>query len=1501
MAEEMSVSRGQTSRDKSNRSLPSARRARHASLAALACAVGLACLSSTALGASTHPFKEEWSVGSGCTPRDVATDAAGNVYVACEAVGTNGKQGAIRKFSPTGATIPFTAPVPYVAGNEITEDPGNGDVGGEHQFGPNIEIDVDKSSANPGFIYVSGSSAFASSSESIDIFAPSGEYLTSIPGGEQIGEAAGVGLDQNGRIYVAFGGGFGRAHISIFEPNSFQEVRRLVPVLKSADNNYSGACCNRIRPDTTGGAWVGWGGALFGGPSFVGKWEADQFGTNLTAGPKDPSTVLATSSPYLKEAFPGIFCPETWLGNVSTFECSLPGNSFDVDFTNNDVYMDEGSRIVPYSNGVAGDPVHQDGPAFGEPHLVGSRGVDIRPDGTVIAAQTGRNEEQTVHFTGFVTGDKYTLTCPNGEATAEIEWSSNISTLVSNMRVALEAKCGAGNITLPFNSANVVVRFVGIFSHIDVPPMICTKVTGSGSCEIINELNGAKEGVVTFEKGATLPTVTTKEEASKDIGHTTATARGLVDPANGGVIEACQAKYGENTEYKSGTAACEPPTPYPNGSVKEVSAPLTGLTVGKTYHYRFEATNANGTNIGGDRIFEAKAVLQLETKAATNIDRNDATLQGQLDADGLATEYFYEYGATSAYGLKTLNSEGKGISITGAPGEILPTPFALGHLLAGHTYHYRLVAKNSLGTTKGKDVAVRTASPPLIEGVGAENVTDSSADIHAVINPVGYASTYVLEYGINPSYGQSLPPSPEDELGAGNKPVTVNLHLEGLPAGSTIHYRVRATNEWGTSETDDTTFNFRPPACPNAHVRQVTGTSYLPDCRAYELVSPGYAGAVQLMPGEGFTNFAEEFGGSEFAQYPQNFGYATGPSRFTYLGALGSIQGLYTSNALLDVYLATRTNHGWVTTFPGLKGDETTFSYGRVCSDSMDLCVDHVGSIIISGEPNQKSSAPFLYRADGTRTGRLPTNVNVVKNGTKFRGDEELSGDFSHFVFSTLTPFTPEGSSKAPGAIYDNALGPKTLTIASKLPNGEDLPPEASTVSDPTHMNGIAAVSQNGSRIIMAGTTQKACDIEKPPFGCPYILGFPARLYLRVNDAITYDVSRGEEVNYVGATRDDSKIFFTTSTALLPGKTSGTDSDHSADLYMWEEQGDRLTLISQEGSLGNRDDCNANWNGGQCNVTALTPERAVGSTEFDYVAHVPGVDDLLANQTGDVYFYSPEDLVEGQVGGENERNLYLYRNGHLQLVSALDPGTQIERITVSTDGSHAAFLTKSSMTAYNSEKQPEVYAYNADTNTIRCASCNPSGAKPQTGAKVVTVAESGPFMANDGRAFFATKESLVPQDTDGIRDFYEYVDGRAQLISSGTGEREGTGGLETLSFFFGSLQTSLEAVSRDGADVYFSTFESLVPEDQNGSFIKMYDARAAGGFDFNPELGPCAAADECHGSDTSPPAPAAIGTGGNLGSSGNLPAPPKKHKKKKKKHHKRSKRHAHRQGGRSNG
>jgi hypothetical protein len=131
-------------------------------------------------------------------------------------------------------------------------------------------------------------------------------------------------------------------------------------------------------------------------------------------------------------------------------------------------------------------------------------------------------------------------------------------------------------------------------------------------------------------------------------------------------------------------------------------------------------------------------------------------------------------------------------------------------------------------------------------------------------------------------------------------------------------------------------------------------------------------------------------------------------------------------------------------------------------------------------------------------------------------------------------------------------------------------------------------------------------------------------------------------------------------------------------------------------------------------------------------------------------------------------------------------------------------------------------------------------------------------MSDDGRVAFATADRLVPRDTNDIIDVYEFVEGRPQLITAGTGERDL---FPKLSALIEGVHTGLEAVSRDGTDIYFSTFDTLVPQDQNGAFIKFYVARTGGGFPVEGELLPCEAADECVGQTTTAPSHPEIGTG----------------------------------------
>jgi hypothetical protein len=138
-------------------------------------------------------------------------------------------------------------------------------------------------------------------------------------------------------------------------------------------------------------------------------------------------------------------------------------------------------------------------------------------------------------------------------------------------------------------------------------------------------------------------------------------------------------------------------------------------------------------------------------------------------------------------------------------------------------------------------------------------------------------------------------------------------------------------------------------------------------------------------------------------------------------------------------------------------------------------------------------------------------------------------------------------------------------------------------------------------------------------------------------------------------------------------------------------------------------------------------------------------------------------------------------------------------------------------------------------------------------------------MADDGRVAFTTSDALVPQDTDGVEDVYEFVDSRPRLISSGTSQRAVFEG----NALYPPAYVGLESFSADGVDLYFSTYDTLAPQDHNGPFIKFYDARTNGGFPIPPPLQPCVAADECHGTGSATPDEPQVGSGANLGAGGN--------------------------------
>jgi hypothetical protein len=966
------------------------------------------------------------------------------------------------------------------------------------------------------------------------------------------------------------------------------------------------------------------------------------------------------------------------------------------------------------------------------------------------------------------------------------------------------------------------------------------------------------------------------EDVQATVGHSSANISATINLDHGPKVSTCQVEWGEEPPelpvFYPQSAPCAPPAPY-ESELTSMATQITGLQTETTYRARVVVRTNNGVNRSESVRIRPAAVLDVQTEPATNVTRTTAELNGSLDPDGMPTTYWFEYGIDTSYRLKTPEqSAGEGL------GSAPVQPTEIDSLQSGRKYHFRLVAQNALGITHGPDQSFVAAAPPAISGVRPTNVAETSATLNARIDPGGFPTTYQFEYGLSSEYDHVAPPG-GDSVGAGTGPVPVSADLTGLQPGATYHFRVVAENQWGTEVTDDATFNFFPQNCPNAYARQLTRAAYLPDCRAYELVSPAESEGAQLYPGEVTEDlFFFTFGSLIIPHYKTeglNLGTAASPARFSFLGLSGALPGTNPPNSLIDTYTATRTVEGWVSRYWGLRGDEALVASGSKCDLAMETCIDYKTRPAIGATQEDfeaVSRAPYVWSWEGNSLGRWPTNLGEVTEGAKYVGDDRPSADFSHYVFSSVNvPFTSDGLTEVPGSVYDNDVRARTVEKVSLRSNNEDIP----AGGEFEEFAKVPAVSTDGSHILM--TTAEAGGVN---------------LYMRVNDAITYEIAAGKKTNQlIGMTSDGSKVVFSSRDHVTP---DDTDLVFSNDIYVWEEQTDEVRRISQGNGAGDSNECQpAEGLGPLCSAIPLKTQR-------------PDTDDRIASRSGDVYFYSPEQLDPDNPGVFNEKNLYVYRDGAVKYVATLDSGTAIDRIQISPDGDRVAFLTAARLTSYDNEGWREMYTFNPNTGVIRCASCIPTGEPPTilrppeeggaaqfpvppertVASKDVMASQSGRFMADDGRTVFSTSDSLVESDTNGLVDVYEFVGGRPQLITSGTAQVDLLPGNR----FYPGEYAGVEAISRDGIDIYFSTFDTLAPdEDFNGPFLKFYDARTNGGFPPAPVNPPCVAADECHGDENAGPQASEIRTNAVLRSKAKAKAKAKKRKARKRKASKRRK------------
>ena len=765
---------------------------------------------------------------------------------------------------------------------------------------------------------------------------------------------------------------------------------------------------------------------------------------------------------------------------------------------------------------------------------------------------------------------------------------------------------------------------------------------------------------------------------------------------------------------------------------------------------------------------------------------------------------------------------------------------------------------------------------PSIAKQFAKEVGSDSATVGATINPQFWNDTrYYVEYGTTSCASggctktQPLPPgSLLTSQVTKQLLATQGVLLSGLAPSTTYHYRFVAQSSGGgpvygvdpdgvgEEEADfesglEGTFKTRikplpePDLCPNAAFRS-GAASRLPDCRAYEMVSP--------IDKENGDIIVLDKGGVLHAPLSLNQSSPDG-ERLTYSSyrAFGDTQ----SAPITSTYLASRSSTGW-----GSHGispprgrntwDIDTSVDTQFKAFSADLCE---GWLVSETDPPLTESAPAgfanLYHRDncGEGEGSYEALIPVAPESIEppdFKPEVQgVSEDGGNAIFRVRDKLTEDAvPCEVPGVLSSCKLqlyealpggGIRAVCILpgeTSAPNGCSAGSGSGFLPDGRSQMVRNAISADGSRIFWSDDPQEV-----------------SRIFVRIDGTSTQAVSEAGEAlsglagkgsQYWTAAADGSRAIF----------SAGDLGGGKADLYQYRLEGEETTEIAGKvyGLLGASEDASRIYLvSGEALDTGATPDepnlylyQAGEGGGFTFIGTLTD-DDATAS---DSVAYSPVNLVP--------------RNHTAQ---------------VSADGLNVAFTSTAPLTGFDNsdagsgEADAEVFLYDAEAGQLRCVSCNPTGALPSGrdvgiwAAALIPVTQTQLYQApevlsEDGhRLYFESFDALVGADTNGRKDVYQWEalgEGPPQAPckeSSSSFDEAAEGCVDLISSGASEEDSSLVDISASGDDVFISTAASLVPQDPG--LIDIYDARALGGFPAPPQPKPPCEGEACQ----SPPPP----------------------------------------------
>jgi phosphodiesterase/alkaline phosphatase D-like protein len=277
---------------------------------------------------------------------------------------------------------------------------------------------------------------------------------------------------------------------------------------------------------------------------------------------------------------------------------------------------------------------------------------------------------------------------------------------------------------------------------------------------------------------------------------TSAEVRATVNPENAGPTT-FHFEYGPTTSY--GTSTPEEGPVGSDNTAHPVSAEISGLSAGQTYHYRVVGTSPAGVSYGSDQTFTTiPNPPTVVGEAVSSFGSTEATLTGEARPGFGPTVIFFSYKTEGSVTFHTISSEPIGSDDSPHSATLTVTG-----LLPATRYIYWATAVNIAGSSVGPEQTFTTSNHPSADVSPVTAVTETTANLAGIVNPSLAATTYHFEYGTGSASEVSTPAT---AVGSDGLSHAVSASISGLAPGTTYKYRVTAVNAVGSTTSREGSF-----------------------------------------------------------------------------------------------------------------------------------------------------------------------------------------------------------------------------------------------------------------------------------------------------------------------------------------------------------------------------------------------------------------------------------------------------------------------------------------------------------------------------------------------------------------------------------------------------------------------------------------------------------------------------------------------------------------------